>query len=93
MPGPGLHVDIPVVAASPDGRYVYYCEQQLSTTDVCHEYLYVVDEHVIKPLTFAGKSLTSDDEDMNFVWSGSRISSNKYLSVSPETPWILTTRE
>lgn len=90
-PGPGFHVSIPDFQLSPDGKYLYYCEQQQLQENMCHEYLYVVGEHVLRPLEFGGKSLTSSIAQANFEWSGiGVIASDAYVSVSPQTPWILT---
>lgn len=91
--GPGFHVDIPRYEPSPDGKYVYYCEQQSTTENVCHEYLYLVQEHLIKPLKAQGELLTSAISDSGFKWMREGVlASPKFVSLTPETPWELKKR-
>lgn len=88
--GPGFHVSIPRYEPSPEGEYVYYCEQQSSSENVCHEYLYLVQEHLIKPLKAQGEALTSSVSDSGFRWMREGVlASPQFISETPDTPWKL----
>lgn len=90
LEGPGFHVAIPQYAVSPDGEYVYYCEQQTPETDECHNYLYVVDEHTVRPLSLNGSRLTSSVIQSEFSWQPDGTARyNGYTSRSPQQPWEL----
>lgn len=91
--GPGFHVDIPYYASSPDGEYIYYCEQQSASEEICHGYLYLVNEHVVKPLKVDGLSLTSSVIEADFTWqSDDVVASSRYISKSDGKPWELVVR-
>lgn len=91
--GPGFHTQIPRYEASPDGAYVYFCEQQTEAENFCHEYVYLVGKHMIKPLKKNGEVLTSELTDEGFEWTRvGKLTSDELESVSTSEPWKLETR-
>ncbi|MDA8596719.1 hypothetical protein N9L26_00075 [Candidatus Pacebacteria bacterium] len=95
-PGPGFHVDVPFYSVSPSGNYVYYCEQQTQEAEDCSYYMYLIDEHVIKPLKLNGENLSSVVAQSGFEWTEQEeLTAPGYRSTSSATPWQLaaTTEE
>ena len=54
----GLHTDIPFYQASPDNKFVYFCEQQ-SATDSCNSFIFDVTKNTIEYVTVDGTKLTT----------------------------------
>jgi hypothetical protein len=54
----GLHVDIPAYIASPDNKFVYFCEQP-AKTDSCNSFVFDVEKNVIEYVSVDGKKLTT----------------------------------
>ena len=89
-PGPGFHSEIPFYSVSPSGKYIYYCEQEQEADGTCSQYLYLINEHVIKPLKLNGESLSSSVADSGFTWTeNGQLISDEYSSVSEAEPWKL----
>lgn len=90
-PGQGFHVAVPDYAVSPNEEFIYYCEQQTHDADTCHDYIYVIDEHLVRPLQFNGTHLTSSIIQSQFSWQDNGTAQyNGYRSLSPQRPWQLT---
>lgn len=90
-PGPGFHVDIPFYEVSPQGNFVYYCEQHSEVPTQCSEYIYSLETHSVHPIKIEGMNVVSTDtSEQNFVWNDDETASYKeYSSVSAVTPWVM----
>ena len=88
----GSHADIPAFVVAPEGRFIYYCEQQ-SADDTCNNLLYDVAENAIRKVTVAGEASVSSAHDAkSAIWSNGALVIGNYISQTPTEPWILQTK-
>ncbi len=86
----GTHISIPKYLASPDGKYVFFCEQQ-QETDSCIGFVYDVTGTVIQYVAHDGKKVAiTADVAKSAAWSENTLSFGTYRSQSIEKPWIVT---
>ena len=89
----GVHEVIPNYQASPDGNYIYYCEQH-TTTDACTNFVYSVTDQIIQYVTLDGVKLTSSAASaQTATWNGELLSIDNAQSLSADAPWKLTTAQ
>jgi DNA-binding transcriptional ArsR family regulator len=83
----GMHQDIPMYLDSPDGKYVYFCEQQ-STADECTHFIFDIKSNLIQFLNYQGKKLVTANQTAKLTnWKDGRLVIDTYQSESTETPW------
>ncbi len=83
----GIHENLPKYAASADGRYVYFCEQQ-TTDPECTSFIFDVAKSVIQPVSIDGERLITPNEVAEDArWEGDRIVIGSYTSDAMDTPW------
>ncbi len=85
----GHHIEPPVYMASPEGKYVYFCEQHLGADDctnllfdseaVSIQYVQVDDQKFSIPASQAASA----------YWAVDGLHIGEYTSESVETPWKL----
>lgn len=89
----GIHKNIPNYSASPDGQFVYFCEQQ-TDADECINFIFDTNENVIQPVQFGGKKfITSISDALTAAWNGDTITIGQYSSAAAATPWMLKSLE
>ena len=85
----GSHTAVPNYAVSPNGKYVYFCEQN-STADSCNSFIYDVTANIIRYVSFEGvKLVTSIDEAASATWSPAGLTIGTKSSADPTNPAIL----
>lgn len=88
--GPGFHVEIPFYEVSPSGKYVYYCERETESDNVCNEYIYEANTHTSHTLQHDGQSFRSFLFTSNFDWTKVDIATyDTLVSLSENQPWKL----
>ncbi len=89
-PGPGFHSAIPFYEVSPDGRFIYYCEQQMNNDAECSDYIYDVANNVIRPIKISGSAVTTSISKQEFVWLPDGTAQYaQFTAIGTETPWKL----
>ncbi|MFT5037294.1 MAG: hypothetical protein ACI9VM_000873 [Candidatus Azotimanducaceae bacterium] len=89
-PGPGFHVSVSFSQISPSGDYIYYCEQETTSSETCNQYVYNADTHTAHPLKHNGANLTASISGSGFSWNSKNIlTNNKLKSISSNKPWML----
>ncbi len=85
----GTHTDIPSYSVSPDGNWIYFCEQQ-TAEDNCNSFMYDVTKKVIKYVSADGKKLTTTAEVAKAAtWSGKGITIDGKTSKDVADPAVL----
>lgn len=85
----GHHITPPVYLASPEGRYVYFCEQHLGA-DNCTNLLFDKETVVIYYIKLEDDTLvTPASMAASAYWSANGLNIGDYASKSPEEPWNL----
>ena len=86
----GIHEALPAYKASPDGAYVYFCEQQTKSPE-CTNLVFDTKSRVIQFVTVDGKKLITPDTDaVAAAWDGNSLTIGTYKSATVDTPWKLT---
>lgn len=89
----GIHEKIPTYSTSPDGRFVYFCEQQ-TEADECAHFIFDAEADVIQPVQVDGKKfITSVSDALTAAWQGDTITIGTYSSAAAATPWMLKALE
>lgn len=85
----GIHAALPAYSASPDGRFVHFCEQQTDIAE-CTHFIFDTEANVIQPVSVNGERLiTPDDVAKTAVWNETGLVIAQYKSYSADTPWKL----
>lgn len=86
----GMYVSIVSKSVSPNGKYVYYCEQQ-SVSDVsCVNYVYDVENAGLHRVEHDDTTLAVDSESLVAGWdSDGKLKVNQLISAQAITPWQL----
>ena len=85
----GSHVAIPKYEVSPNGKYVYFCEQQTDVTE-CLSFVYDVANQIIQYVVADGKKvLISTEEAKKVTWKGNTLAIGVRSSEAAELPWKL----
>jgi len=88
----GMHISPPSFVASPDGKFVFFCETQ-TTDDSCLALIFDTTANVIQFLNHNGSKVTVTTETAAAaMWSNGSLSLGQYLSVSNTEPWTVTTQ-
>jgi hypothetical protein len=86
----GIHVALPKYLASPDGQYVYFCEQH-TEVDGCTNFVFDIASNTIQFVNNGGEKLiTPASIAENAVWSDSGLTIGTYSSISAATPWVVS---
>ena len=89
---PGINYSIPALKMSPNGDYLYYCEQQTKEENYCVGYVYSFIEEVLYPMFIEDTAFTITNDLANEVaWQeqeGSLYLGNM-RSLDTEKPWLL----
>ncbi|MBY0538393.1 hypothetical protein K2P47_03260 [Patescibacteria group bacterium] len=89
----GVHESLPQYLASDDGNFIYYCEQH-SGEDTCVNFIYQVSDQSIKYVTADGVKLRSTPMDAKAAyWEGATLVIGANRSMTPDTPWKLSSAQ
>ncbi len=69
----GIHAAITQYELSPDGQFVYFCEQGSLESAACTPFLYDVTSEVVYPLTQGGARIALDAEVAQLNWSANGL--------------------
>lgn len=85
----GLHVSTPAYLTSPDGRFVYFCEQHDESISECQVFIFDSEKEVTYFVTNdAGEKIrVTIEEAHNAVWDDNILSVGQHISVSNSSPW------
>lgn len=87
----GIHVALPKYLASPDGRFVYFCEQQTEAEE-CTHFVFDIAGNMIQFVNNGGEKLvTPSTVAENASWTNSGLVIGAFSSLSTETPWQVAT--
>ena len=89
----GTHISEPFYLSSPDGLYVYFCEQQ-GTDESCVSYVYDTTSSLIQPVTALSQKIDVSNEEASIAtWSEGSLRVGSFVSVSSsESPWVVEAR-
>ncbi len=91
-PTAGVHHTLHGVVQSPDGAYVYFCEQQILAVSECVPFIYEVATSKLYPVAFDGDAEMIDPERVEFRWSAEGVLTAEGMSsVSADSPWRMET--
>ncbi len=65
----GLAVAITQYELSPDGSFVYFCEQSVASIDACVPFIYSLSNDVVIPVTQAGERVAFLTSAQELVWN------------------------
>lgn len=65
----GVYARLSKYELSPDGRYVYFCEQPSANSDSCAPYVYSVEKDVVYPVTQDGNRIGVASDRHEVVWT------------------------
>jgi hypothetical protein len=86
----GFHVSEPAYKMSPDGRFVFFCEQHDAGADNCHGFIYDTAANVIQILQSDGERLVlTIPSALSAAWEGSNFRIEGLASIDAEKPWIV----
>lgn len=89
----GIHTNLPAYSASPDGSYVYFCEQQ-TTDNSCTNFIFDTAAGLIHFVTKDDEHLvTTTEEAKAATWTDGRLMVASVASVGVDTPWKVTVAE
>ncbi len=83
----GMHEAIPFYLTSPDGAFIYFCEQQ-TADDTCQHLVFDTTNsmiHYVKADT--AKLVTAGDVAKSAAWDGNTLKIGTYRSTSDDAPW------
>ncbi|MFN3188600.1 MAG: hypothetical protein ACK42D_03625 [Candidatus Paceibacteria bacterium] len=85
----GHHIETPIYLASPEGKYVYFCEQHLGA-DSCTNLLFDSEEISIQYLQVENqKFVTPVSQAASAYWASDGLHIGEFISESLSTPWRL----
>ena len=88
----GVHADIPAYSVSPDGKFVYFCEQP-GIEDSCNNLVFDVAKNLISYVTLDGKKLTSTAAVAKATtWAENGLTIDGATSADPLSPAALLHR-
>ena len=88
---PGFYFSIIDAEASPNGTYVYFCEQLTEKSEVCDPYIYSLQSDTIYPVKVDGDRYEASIADHNSAWMDeSTLVLNGATSLDQMKPWVLT---
>lgn len=91
---PGFYYEIMSAESSPDGKYVYYCEQLSAEAEYCDSYVYSIAEDSLYPITVTGEIYKSPVATHASYWSENGfLSVDGFVSAESENPWSLLKSE
>jgi hypothetical protein len=70
----GIAAAIVQYELSPDGAWVYFCEQPSADSDSCKPFVYSVQNDVVVPLTQAGERIALPNKESALVWGKTGVS-------------------
>lgn len=87
---PGFHFAVLNAEVSPDGNYVYFCEQLSQSNTTCDPYVYALSDGALHVVKVNGVKLTPEILTHNSSWSGSNtLTVNGNVSTDQQKPWVL----
>ena len=90
-PTSGFFTEMHKPLISPDGWFVFFCEQINASVSTCDPYVYSLFNDTIYPV-MVGTVAPALKTDIIYVsWSDSNeLQLNGYSSINPQTPWKLS---
>ena len=89
-PRDGAYVSVPLYSVSPDGAYIHFCEQQITSDPTCKHFIYNVDRHVLHRVKVAGTQYISSLTSVNGAWSPEgNLTVDSFSSTNITEPWVL----
>jgi len=70
----GVHANIPMFEISPNGQYVYFCEQPLSDVDSCKPFVYSLATATVYPITQNRQRIALPATSHTISWNMAQIS-------------------
>jgi len=90
----GFYTNVYEAQVSPNGEFIYYCEQLDASDDSCYPYIYRVGDDTLYPLVHDGEKYVSPIADHAVAWtSDNLLTINGYLSENEASPWELMQSE
>lgn len=89
----GHHIEPPVYIASPEGKYVYFCEQHLGADD-CTNLLFDSEAFSIQYVQVEDKKFSIPaSQAASAYWAVDGLHIGEYTSESAEIPWKLIKKQ
>lgn len=85
----GHHIEPPVYLVSPEGRYVYFCEQHLGSDD-CTNFLFDTESVSIQYVQVNSQAYVSPvSQAASAYWAVDGLHIGEFISESLQSPWKL----
>ncbi len=90
----GYHYGTLNYTASKNNQFVFFCEQQTVSGEMCLPYVYDTNADRIFPITNEGETLPiSIDLASNALWTAVGLKIGSHYSVNTSAPWAMATAE
>ena len=87
----GLHYAIIDAEVSPNGKFIYFCEQLTSLDDTCGAFVYSVGADTIYEVSLDSERFRPIVADHESVWNeGNLLLTEGAVSVNADVPWVMT---
>lgn len=87
----GFHYAIIDAEVSPNGQFVYFCEQLIPEAQTCDAYIYGVEADALFEVSLEGERFQPMVIEHESVWNeGNLLFTDGAVSVSSEVPWVMT---
>lgn len=86
----GYYYEIIDAEASPNGMFVYFCEQLTAESETCDPYIYSLEDDSVHTVKVGEEKYKSVITEHASAWStSSTLSLNEFSSKDAQKPWLL----
>lgn len=87
---PGFYHYVLEAVLSPNGQFVYFCEQLSEEAVTCDPYVFALSDGILHKVTVDGEVYRSSNQDHTISWlDDNRLVLNNMVSNAAITPWSL----
>ena len=84
----GFYTNIHGAEISPDGWFVFFCEETDSATSQCDPYVYSLFDDTVYPLIAGVETISLESRTFSIGWSSNNtLTINGVASIDNKTPW------
>ena len=86
----GINYSIPALKMSPNGNFLYFCEQQTEKANYCVGYIYDYTSEAINPITINNNPFTiANDLASEVLWNENGLYLENIHSIDSIEPWLM----
>lgn len=92
--GAGFYSNVYETVVSPNGLFMYYCEQLEASDETCTPYIYSIGDDTLYPLVLGDEQYLSPIEEQSVAWTNDNLLTiNGLVSADALSPWTLQAPE